>query len=88
MTGEIVIDFTRSEGAVLRLIGLVERKGFEVTSVAMPEAGTGPARMTLGLTPRDAGRRYDILSRHVAKMYGVTGVRAAEIHPRFMERAS
>ena len=87
MTGEIVIDFTRSEGAVLRLIGLVERKGFEVTSVTLPNSAAANARLTLGLAARDAGRRYDILSRHVAKVYGVTAVRAAE-RPPFMERAS
>ena len=43
MSNRIEIDFTRSEGAVLRLIGLVERKGFDVCSVDMPETGPGPA---------------------------------------------
>jgi acetolactate synthase II small subunit len=88
MTGEIVIDFNRSEGAVLRLIGLVERRGFEVTSVTMPEANIGPARLTLGLAPREATRCFNTLTRHVAKVHGVTGVRAAHSHPPFMERAS
>jgi len=88
MTGEIVIDFNRSEGAVLRLIGLVERRGFEVTSVAMPQASIGPAQLTLGLQPREATRCFTTLTRHVAKVYGVTGVRAAQAHPPFMERAS
>ena len=88
MTGEIVIDFTRSEGAVLRLIGQVERRGFEVTSMTLPEHGAGPARLTLGVTARDPARRFDALSRHVAKIYGVTGVRAQESGPHMMERAS
>jgi acetolactate synthase regulatory subunit len=88
MTGEIVIDFTRSEGAVLRLIGQVERRGFEVTSMSLPEHGAGPARLTLGVTARDASRRFDTLSRHVSKTYGVTAVRAAESAPPCMERAS
>lgn len=87
MTGEIVIDFNRSEGAVLRLIGQVERRGFEVTSMALPEHGAGPARLTLGVAARDASRSFDTLSRHVAKIYGVTAVRAAA-HAPFMERAS
>lgn len=88
MSGEIVIDFTHSEGAVLRLIGLVERKGFDVTSVDMPAFGGKAARLTLGLAARDAGRRYDTLSRHVSKIYGVTGVRAVAHTPQMMERAS
>lgn len=88
MTGEIVIDFTRSEGAVLRLIGQVERRGFEVTSMTLPEHGAGPARLTLGVAARDASRRFDTLSRHVAKIYGVTGVRTHETAPQMMDRAS
>lgn len=88
MSGEIVIDFDRSEGAVLRLIGLVERRGFEVTSVDMPATGAGPARLTLGLAAREATRCFTTLTRHVAKVHGVTGVRAAQSHPPFMERAS
>jgi len=87
MTADIVIDFTRSEGAVLRLIGQVERRGFEVTSMTMAEHGAGPARLTLGVAPRDAARSFDTLSRHVAKIHGVTSVRAAARAP-FMERAS
>ncbi len=88
MTGELVIDFTRGEGAVLRLIGQVERRGFEVTSMSLPEHGDGPARLTLGVTKRDPARRFDTLSRHVATIHGVTGVRAREAAPHIMERAS
>ena len=88
MAGEIVIDFNRSEGVVLRLIGLVERRGFEVTSVSMPDAGPGPSRLTLGLRAREESRRVDGLSRHIAKVYGVTHVHAVKARPAFMERAS
>ncbi|MGJ3232593.1 MAG: ACT domain-containing protein [Oceanicaulis sp.] len=78
MTCRIDIDFTRAEGAVLRLIGLVERKGFEVTGIAMPAANDGPtggpARLSLNIVPRDPGRRIEVLSRHVEKVYGVREV--------------
>jgi acetolactate synthase-1/3 small subunit/acetolactate synthase II small subunit len=88
MTGEIVIDFNRTEGSVLRLIGMVERKGFDVTSVIMPRTAAASSRLTLGIAARDAGRRFDTLSRHVAKVYGVTGVQATEHQTPLMERAS
>ena len=88
MTGEIVIDFARSEGAVLRLIGQIERRGFEITSMLMSDVDAGPARLTLGVTARDAARRFDTLSRHVSKIYGVVGVQAREAQAAFMERAS
>ncbi|MEQ8406108.1 MAG: ACT domain-containing protein [Oceanicaulis sp.] len=75
----IDIDFTRAEGAVLRLIGLVERKGFEVTGIDMPAANDaasgGAARLSLNVTPRDSGRRIEVLSRHVEKVHGVMEVR-------------
>ena len=72
------------------LIGQVERRGFEVTAMTMAEAGAGPARLTLGVSARDPSRRFDTLTRHLAKIYGVTGVRAqqAAAAAPFMERAS
>jgi acetolactate synthase II small subunit len=36
MTDRIEIEFRPSEGAILRLIGLVERRGFEVRGVDLP----------------------------------------------------
>lgn len=80
MTHRLDIDFARAEGAVLRLIGLVERKGFEVCAIDMAETGEGPARLSLSVNARDAGRRIEVLSRHVEKVYGVTAVHRHEIH--------
>ena len=38
MTSEtICIEITRSEGAIQRLFGLIERRGFELRSFSMPE---------------------------------------------------
>lgn len=88
MTHTLEIDFARAEGAVLRLIGLVERKGFEVTGIAMPSATEGPARLSLNVVARDAGRRVEVLSRHVEKVYGVSAVRRSETNPPCLERAS
>ena len=84
----IDIDFARAEGAVLRLIGLVERKGFEVTGIEMPANDEGPARLSLKITPRDPARRIEVLSRHVEKVYGVTAVRRREAETARLERAS
>jgi len=88
MTHRLDIDFTRAEGAVLRLIGLVERKGFEITGIAMPADGDGPARLSLNIVARDPARRIEVLSRHVEKVYGVIAVRRCEAEPARLERAS
>ena len=55
MTDRIEIEFRPSEGAILRLIGLVERRGFEVRGVDLPQMNTqSDARMDLMVQPRDA----------------------------------
>jgi len=88
MTDTIEIAFRPAEGSVLRLIGLVERRGFEVRGLDLP--ATAPeheARLTLSVAARDAGRRLEALQAQISKIYGVTGVemRAA---PAMMEAAS
>lgn len=92
MTHRIDIEFARAEGAVLRLIGLVERKGFEVTGIDMPAANDagpgGAARLSLSIVARDPARRIEVLSRHVAKVHGVSAVRPHACGPAMLERAS
>lgn len=78
MTDRIEIEFRPSEGAILRLIGLVERRGYEVRGVDLPTAEAGrPAQMDLQIRARDAGRRIETLCAQIAKIYGVCAVRAA-----------
>ncbi|MBG34561.1 MAG: acetolactate synthase 3 regulatory subunit domain protein [Oceanicaulis sp.] len=88
MTDRIEIEFRPSEGAILRLIGLVERRGFEVRGVALPQMNTqSDARMDLMVQPRDAGRKMSTLCAQIAKIYGVSAVRAASRTPA-LEAAS
>lgn len=67
------IEFDSSEGAVRRLLGVIEARGFQVRAMSM---GTDieRSRMTVGLTPRDPGRCLDILSRQIARVQGVRHV--------------
>ena len=75
MNARISIDFDRAEGAVLRLIGLVERRGFEVRGIAMGEhASDGTASMTLDVSPRDAGRRLEVLDLQLRRLHGVRSI--------------
>jgi len=87
MTCRIDIDFRPGEGAVLRLIGLVERRGFVVRALTLPETRAGAsARLTLDVAPRDAGRRVETVCAQLSKMYEVVAVNSAE--PRALEAAS
>ena len=88
MTDRIEIEFRPSEGAILRLIGLVERRGFEVRGVNLPQmSANADARMDLTVQPRDAGRRMSTLCAQIAKVYGVSAVRSASLTPA-LEAAS
>ena len=73
MTGRLVIGFRPEEGAVGRIIGLVERRGFELKGIAM--TGEAPdACLTLDLKARDAGRRLDVLDLQLRRLAEVGSV--------------
>jgi acetolactate synthase regulatory subunit len=84
MTDRIEIEFRPSEGAILRLIGLVERRGFEVRGVDLPQMNIqSDAQMSLTVRPRDAGRRMSTLCAQISKVYGVSAVRSASLAPAY-----
>lgn len=76
----IRIDFTLDEGAILRILGLVERRGFRVVKIAMHQTGTHhpdggeTAAMTLDVEPRDAGRDLAVLVPQLHRLYEVRSV--------------
>ena len=75
MSDRITIKFAKSEGALIRLIGLVERKGWEVQALTLGQSvQDGAAEMQLSLAPRDETRTVDVLCRHIEKMHDVTDV--------------
>jgi acetolactate synthase-1/3 small subunit/acetolactate synthase II small subunit len=87
MSERITIKFRKSEGALVRLIGLVERKGWEVRGLDLTEGVQDDStQMKVSLAPRDGTRAIEVLCRHVAKMHDVFGI---EINtaPRVLESA-
>lgn len=73
MSERIAIDFAPAEGAVIRILGLVERRGFIVRAIAMAD-GDGVGRMTLDVEARDAGRRLDVLDLQLRRLHDVREV--------------
>lgn len=63
------IDFTPGEGAVIRVLGLVERRGFELRDLSA-HAG----RLTLAVDPRGPGRHLDVLARQLERLVDVIAV--------------
>lgn len=86
MTTQIDIDFLPAEGAVVRLIGLVERRGFALEAMSYAPAAT-THRLTMTVCPRPGPRRIETLKAQIARTYGVTSV-VERLAPPRLEAAS
>jgi acetolactate synthase-1/3 small subunit/acetolactate synthase II small subunit len=66
------IEYAAGEGAMMRMLGLVERRGFIVRRAAMAEQPCG-RRATLALTveARDHNRSVDMLALQLGRLHGV-----------------
>ena len=68
----LVVEYLAGEGALVRLLGLVERRGFILRRSVMAELPCG-RRATVALTvePRDPGRSVEVLARQLGRLHGV-----------------
>lgn len=75
MSNTIHIQIDRADGSLQRLIGLVERRGFEIHGMAMGdfavEAGSDWRTLALTVASRDGTRCVDNLSRQIDRLFGV-----------------
>jgi len=71
-TQRLVVEYLAGEGALVRMLGLVERRGFVLRRSVMAELPCG-RRATLALTvePRDPGRSVETLARQLGRLHGV-----------------
>ncbi|MGZ8313464.1 MAG: ACT domain-containing protein [Allosphingosinicella sp.] len=90
MAERLVVDFAPMEGAVLRMIGLIERRGFRVSGMEMIEQPCGRrASLGLDLVARDGGRRVEVLGHQLRRLHGVSEVtHGAATAPVIRERAA
>ena len=70
MIQTIHVEMDRAEGSLQRLIGLIERRGFDIDRVEL--TGAGDIRFAaLGVRARDAGRCTEVLGRQIDRLVGV-----------------
>jgi acetolactate synthase regulatory subunit len=74
MSGRVHVDFAMAPGAVPRMIGLVERRGFDLLALAMDRAPGGEARLLLDVAPRDRGRSLEVLAGQLRRLHEVSSV--------------
>lgn len=71
-TIEIIID--RSERSIIRILSIIERRGFEVLSIDCPTVGSGHQTLTVGIRSRYDGRALATLSHQIEKLQNVYSV--------------
>ena len=81
MSAEIRIDFAMAEGALLRLLGQIERRGFEVRGIAL-QAAEGEGHLALDVAPRDPGRRLEVIAAQLRRLHDVRHVQFSSQDPR------
>ena len=67
MSGRIEIGFANSEGSVLRMLGAVERRGFELRGISMWERD-GEGSLSLEVHARLPERRLDVLAAQLRQL--------------------
>ncbi len=80
MSVRLEIHFTPGEGAVLRMLGLVERRGFRVHGIAMTEMANRGS-LAVDLKPLDSGRHLDVIARQLARLVDVQSVALSPSQP-------
>ena len=79
MNARLKIEYANAEGALLRILGVVERRGFMIKSVAMNEHADGAsASLIVEVAPRGAERRLDVLVPFVQRLHEVRSINAFE----------
>lgn len=76
MTDTLLIQIDHAEGSLLRLIGLIERRGFHITRMSVTDAGSH-REVRLGVRARDAERCLEVLSRQIDRLIGARRITAA-----------
>lgn len=76
MTERLTINFTPAEGAVLRMLGLVERRGYLLRNVTMKEDGA-TASLVIDVEPRDSSRRVEVVALQLGRLIDVNSVNLA-----------
>ena len=75
----IHIEIDRLEGTLLRILGLVEIRGFHIDELELYDLGEDRRGLTVTVRPRDPNRSLDILGLQIDRLYGVKRVQEAPI---------
>jgi len=66
----IELRLARAEGAIVRTLGLIERRGFTVTAITT-RGEANSETLVLRLEVASEGRSYDVLIRQILRLFDV-----------------
>lgn len=69
----LTIDFTPAEGALVRMLGLVERRGYVIRGLAVNEQADGTS-LVIDVEPRDPARRVQVMAQQLDRLIDVNSV--------------
>ena len=75
MSHLIHIELDRLEGSLLRVLGLIERRGFYIDQMELYDLGEKRG-LSVTVRPRDPSRSPDQLGLQIDRLYGVTRLAA------------
>lgn len=84
MNRTIEVRLARAEGAIVRTLGLIERRGFAVTAIAT-RGEANSETVVLRLEISSPGRPFDVLIRQILRLFDVHA--ALLIEPRSADRS-
>lgn len=76
MTARLTISLALAEGSVIRVLGLVERRGYVLRGLSMKEQA-GCASLVIDVEPRDPSRRVPVLGQQIGRLVEVNAVTIA-----------
>lgn len=76
MSERLTIEFKPAEGAVLRMLGLIERRGYQLRAIAMNEQPKS-ASLVVEVEPRGVDRRVEVVAEQLRRLVEVNSVSLA-----------
>jgi|AntRauTorcE11897_2_1112592.scaffolds.fasta_scaffold00908_2 acetolactate synthase regulatory subunit len=74
MQHRLSIQMQNNEGALVRLLGLIQRRGFTVEDINMPNTSGNVKSVSLAVSPDHDGRSIDVLQKQITRLYDVDAV--------------
>jgi acetolactate synthase regulatory subunit len=72
MSHLIHIELDRLEGSLLRVLGLIERRGFHIDGIELFDLGETKRGLNVTVRIRDAARTIETLGLQIDRLYGIT----------------